>query len=72
MTVIGGVQPHARPTKQTELGTERLCAGCLEWWPEDEDFWYYQRGRILGRCRACWSERRIEGRKRTFLPLDPA
>src|SRR4026208_163500 len=56
MKVLGARQPHARPTMLTELGIERLCAGCGEWWPQDEEFWYYQRGRVLGRCRGCWGD----------------
>jgi len=70
MKVLGGVQPNARPTMVTELGIERLCAGCGEWWPQDEEFWYYQRGKIIGRCRACWSERRTGSRRKApFGPL---
>ena len=58
---------------QTELGIERLCAGCGEWWPEDDEFWYYQRGRIIGRCRACWSEReKGVGKRRSFPPMRAA
>lgn len=25
-----------------ELGTERLCRVCGEWWPLDDDFWYFK------------------------------
>jgi hypothetical protein len=54
----------------TELGEERRCSGCGEFWPIDGEFWYFDpRGQVLGRCKACWSERpRIDGR-RTFTPL---
>ena len=46
------------PTMITELGIERWCAGCREYWAADDTFWYMdRRGRPLGRCRACWSER---------------
>lgn len=49
------------PTIETEIGTERLCRGCGEFWPIDDDFWYFQdrggRRVVMGRCRACWSER---------------
>jgi len=24
-----------------ELGTEKLCNICGEWWPLDEEFWYF-------------------------------
>lgn len=54
----------------TELGTERLCRGCGEHWPEDPEFWFYSGGKVLGRCRACWSERTIvDGRRQAFRPL---
>ena len=26
-----------------ELGTEKRCTTCGEWWPLDEDFWYVKR-----------------------------
>ena len=26
-----------------ELGTERYCRGCDEWWPDDNEFWYVTR-----------------------------
>lgn len=50
----------------TELGEERLCPVCLEFWPMDEEFWYFlterkgpRKGerRVMGRCKACWSDR---------------
>ena len=56
-----------------ELGVVRLCRGCMEEWPErNEDgspateFWYFdRRARVMGRCRACWSER-SKGAERRF------
>jgi len=24
-----------------ELGTEKLCSVCGEWWPLDDEFWYF-------------------------------
>lgn len=58
----------------TELGVERLCRGCGEFWPRDDTFWYFDPRhphRVMGRCRACWSERvRDEhGRARFADPL---
>jgi hypothetical protein len=42
-------------TMVTELGEERRCFDCGEWWPVDETFWYFDaRGKVMGRCRACW------------------
>lgn len=59
------------PTMITELGLERLCRGCGEFWPVDATFWYFtRRGKVLGRCRACWAERRtVDGRKTPMGPL---
>ena len=42
-----------------ELGTVRLCRGCGEEWPKDDDFYYFNaQGKVLGHCRACWAEQR--------------
>jgi hypothetical protein len=67
-----------RPEMLTELGIERLCGGCGEWWPKDDTFWFFdRRGKVLGRCRACWSERRRgerldNGRRRRTFETDIA
>jgi hypothetical protein len=47
------------PRIETELGVERLCRGCQEWWPLDEEFWYFRSSdrSVMGHCRACFSER---------------
>lgn len=42
---------------ETELGIERLCRRCDEYWPEDDSFWFFQDGKVMGHCKACWSER---------------
>lgn len=59
------------PVIETELGLERLCRGCGSWWPFDAEFWYFTaRGVVMGRCRACWSERTIvDGRRQAFRPM---
>lgn len=64
------------PEKETILGTERLCRGCVDrgepdpWWPVDEEFFFIVDGKPLGRCRACWSERtRTPDGRRVFVPL---
>lgn len=56
--------PIAIPRRESEdLGMERYCRWCDEWWPEDRDFWNIRRdGRIYGRCRACWQEYRVSKR----------
>lgn len=44
-----------------DLGIVRLCRRCGEEWPVDDEFWFFQerrgRRRVLGHCKACWSER---------------
>lgn len=45
----------------TILGRVRLCRRCNEDWPLDSEFWFFQTRngtvRVLGYCKACWSER---------------
>jgi hypothetical protein len=45
----------------TDLGLERRCNRCQEFWPVDDEFWFFtmKRGRrvVCGHCKACWSER---------------
>lgn len=50
--------------RTTELGTERYCRRCHEWWPEDDEFWNGVGGRYV-KCRACarWFARRHHARK---------
>lgn len=36
--------------KTTELGVERRCPRCRQWWPEDDEFWL----RITARGRSTW------------------
>ena len=31
---------------ETELGTEKLCIQCDEYWPLDSEFWYTSKGRV--------------------------
>ena len=51
------------PHQETELGIERWCFRCHEWWPEDGEFWYFDtRGNVMGPCKACWQERKREKR----------
>lgn len=66
------IAPANSPLERDDpiLGRVRLCRGCDEEWPLDTEFWYQQGGRVLGRCRACWSEReRVDGRRQAFAPM---
>lgn len=40
----------------TELGTERRCTKCNEYWPEDSEFFYSSNGKIQQPCKACYCE----------------
>lgn len=38
----------------TELGPERQCGKCGEFWPDDREFFYMQSGKIRQPCKACY------------------
>ncbi|PHS48778.1 MAG: hypothetical protein COB05_04515 [Marinobacter sp.] len=44
----------APKTKTTELGTERLCTRCSEYWPDDAEFFYTKKGKTQQPCKACY------------------
>ena len=54
---------------EPELGPQRWCAACGEWWPLSREFWYVRRcGRA--QCRAClrestrrWNDRNPDRRR---------
>ena len=51
--------------KTTELGPERLCIRCDEWWPDDGEFWY-RLGTRWQTCKACqreWNREYHQARK---------
>jgi hypothetical protein len=43
-----------RATQQTELGEEVQCAKCLEFWPADVEFFYFNAGKPHSWCKACY------------------
>lgn len=50
-----------RPVEITDLGLERRCNTCREWWPMDGEFFHRNPkgiGGFLGTCRACFAEKR--------------
>lgn len=61
------------PVVETELGLERRCNVCGEWWPLDAEFFYRQvnghRG-FQGICKACKSEQRGSGDTRRGRRVD--
>lgn len=42
-----------REFRETELGRESLCGNCLEFWPADNEFFYFQNGEPQACCKAC-------------------
>ena len=43
---------------EEELGVQRRCPRCGEFWPEDHEFFYpARRGGFQAYCKACWHER---------------
>jgi len=46
----------APKTKITELGTERRCTKCGDYWPDDAEFFYTSRGKTQQPCKACYAQ----------------
>lgn len=45
--------------------TEKRCSRCLDWWPNDLEFYHRdarQKDGLTTWCRACWSEHQGERR----------
>jgi len=41
----------------TELGIEKRCGRCKEWWPVDAEFWSSKaNGQLYAWCRGCFAE----------------
>ena len=52
----------------TELGEEKRCTRCGDYWPADGEFFGHQpnnRNGLSSQCRACLAESRRESRQRT-------
>jgi hypothetical protein len=44
----------------TDMGTERLCVFCGEYWPLDDEFWNKRGNGYHSYCKACMTERKAE------------
>ncbi|MDO8778883.1 MAG: hypothetical protein Q7K57_61225 [Burkholderiaceae bacterium] len=55
-----------RPVITTELGEEIQCVKCLEFWPNDPEFFYFSKGVPHSWCKACYvnDPKQIEKNKR--------
>ena len=53
----------------TELGLEKKCTKCGDWWPADKEFYNSNGGgKLHSKCKAC--ERELIREKRTCLALN--
>lgn len=51
-------------TIETELGIEKQCTACGEFWPADKEFFYSAgNGRLMAQCIACCEERKRQRRR---------
>lgn len=56
--------PRASAIQNTDLGTERRCPRCREFWPATTEFFYpLSVARLHSYCKACFSERQRELRQ---------
>ncbi len=46
----------SRWSKFTQLGRERRCSKCDEWWPDDAEFYYRSNGKSRQPCKACYAQ----------------
>lgn len=44
------------PIEITEIGPQKLCTKCDEWWPNDAEFFYLSKGRTIQPCKACYEQ----------------
>lgn len=43
-----------RRIREGELGLEKLCTKCDDWWPADSEFFWTSNGRLHYCCKACY------------------
>lgn len=39
---------------ETDAGTEVQCAKCQEFWPEDQEFFFFNKGKAHSWCKDCY------------------
>ncbi len=64
---------------QTELGTEKLCLECGEYWPLDNEFWFQRKGKLkkdgtytpiyYPTCKSCYDTRYRPNRSASKHPI---
>ncbi len=46
----------AQRFRATELGRERKCTKCGDYWPDDAEFFYLSKGKTQQPCKACYAQ----------------
>lgn len=44
------------PLAMTEIGPQRMCRKCGDWWPDDAEFFFLSKGKPRQPCKACYAE----------------
>jgi len=61
--------------RETELGTEKWCPRCEEWWPADPEFFWRTSSGLFYCCKACYhaNDKRFgrRGNADANLPMVP-
>jgi hypothetical protein len=61
--------------RQGELGQEKLCKRCVEWWPADTTFWFSDpkgAGGLYYMCKACYADWELANKaKKAGAPMHP-
>lgn len=55
---------------QTEIGEEKLCSQCKEYWPKTPEYFYHQnkaKGILMPMCKACYLDRRYPNGRSTKM-----
>ncbi len=58
----------------TEIGPERCCNKCGDWWPDDAEFFFMDKGKTRQPCKACYYQLPsvIAKRERRLAAREPA
>ena len=64
---------NARPTIETDAGTEIECAKCNEFWPMDPEFFYISNGVPHSWCKACYlADPKVLAKRQRFVEKEKA
>lgn len=47
---------HRSNVVMTDIGPQKLCTKCEEWWPDDAEFFYRSGGKTIQPCKACYEQ----------------